>query len=86
MELEPDLRLIIKGGTTMNKMYKCPKCGETNTADFWDETTRKVMGIQQTDTFMSLTASKEDHAEVESTFNCPICNEEIRGIDVIKAD
>lgn len=63
---------------------KCPECKQTNTEDFWDSNTREEQGIDDKSTFISSGADKKEHEEVESYFNCPICNEEVKGVDLIK--
>ncbi|MCG7344051.1 hypothetical protein MHZ92_07900 [Sporosarcina sp. ACRSL] len=87
VKLEPDLEpMIISRNGVRIEYYNCPKCYKSNTSDRWDITTKLMMGIQETDEFMSSSASKVDHEELETIFICPSCNEEIQGIDLIKED
>lgn len=67
----------------MNKL-KCPECKQVNTVEFWDSQTKEQQGIDEKSHYMSAEAATKDHQEVESYYNCPICNEEVSGVDLIK--
>jgi hypothetical protein len=67
-----------------SEYLKCPKCSQSNTVDFWDRHTKQEVGIKDTDTFVSAGADKKVHDEVQSYYHCPICNEEVDGIDLNK--
>ena len=72
-----------EGGIIM-EYIKCPKCGQSNTSDFWDNNTKEELGLEDTDHFISSSAPIKDHEEVDSYYYCPVCNEEISGIDLIR--
>ncbi len=63
---------------------KCPECKQSNTVDFWDKNTRAEAGIEDGKPFVSAGADKKTHDEVQSYFRCPVCNEEVSGIDLQK--
>jgi transcription elongation factor Elf1 len=63
---------------------KCPKCNQTSTPEFWDNNTKEQAGISDSEHFISSSAPAKDHDEVESYFNCPICNEEVPGAKLVK--
>ena len=49
-----------------------------------DNNTKEELGLEDTDHFTPSSAPIKDHEEVDSYFYCPICNEEVRGIDLIR--
>lgn len=63
---------------------KCPECKQVNKSAFWDNNTKEIQGIDDKAAFISSDASTKEHAEVESYYNCPICEEEVEGINLIK--
>mgnify|MGYP003482779681 CR=1 FL=1 len=70
----------------MTEHVKCPECKISNTVDFWDTHTKEEMGVAEDKKIISAGASKSDHDEVESRFHCPMCNEEVEGIHLIRED
>ena len=68
----------------MREHLKCPKCNQSNTVEFWDKNTKEEIGLDDQSLYTSAGADRKDHEEVEAYFHCPICNEEVAGIDLVK--
>lgn len=66
----------------LNEYLSCPKCHQSNTVDFWDRWTKQEEGIGDDEPFTSAGADKKEHDEVQSYFRCPVCNEEVNGVDL----
>lgn len=62
----------------------CPECKQSNTVEFWDRNTKHEAGIEEGKPFVSAGEDKDTHSEVQSFYHCPICNEEIEGVDLQK--
>jgi len=63
---------------------KCPDCGISNTVDFWDSHTMEEMGIKNKQRFISAGSNIKDLAEQQAIFHCPMCNEELEGVSLIR--
>jgi len=63
---------------------KCPKCSNKSTAEFWDRATRAEAGIGPNKEYTSVLDTPEKHAEYQTYYHCPICNEEVDGTDLSK--
>lgn len=61
----------------------CPKCKIDNAHQYWDSHTKKMMGISEDGYMLSSKAPTDLHAKFETEYNCPTCNERIRGVDLI---
>lgn len=64
------------------RLYGCPECGQYNNAEFWDSHTKEQEGIKQGMPYCSITCNMEDLDAFDPTFRCPICNEEVSGVEV----
>lgn len=64
----------------------CPYCNQQNTAEFWDKVTKEREGIKDNSPYTSASAPKEQHAEQETYFDCPICGREVEGVKLIRRD
>lgn len=62
-----------------NKLYVCPMCQNSASAEVWDSNTKKVGYFEN---IMSVSASKDDMIAQEPMFYCPNCGEEVEGLDV----
>ena len=68
----------------MAKQYiQCPKCRHTSTVGQWDEQTKKDYGIKEGAVYMSCGDDKEELKRVEAMFVCPICEEEVPGVELV---
>jgi transposase-like protein len=62
----------------------CPACKQYNTVEFWDSHTRSELGIPEGQgVFLSAGADKENHEATKSHFNCPTCNENVEGVELL---
>jgi predicted RNA-binding Zn-ribbon protein involved in translation (DUF1610 family) len=70
----------------VHSIITCPKCGIDNCHEYWDEHTQKQMDIKPAPEgyFISSSASPKIHEEQELEYNCPTCNERIKGVDLIR--
>lgn len=64
-------------------MLGCPKCGKYNEVEVWDKHTKQVEGYPD-ENFSSAGSPMKKHIEQELTFRCPMCNEEVFGIDLLR--
>lgn len=67
-----------------DEYLKCPECKQSNTVEFWDRHTKHEVGVKDDDPFVSSGADKATHDEIQSFYHCPICNEEVDGINLQK--
>lgn len=63
---------------------KCPDCGISNTVDFWDSHSMQEMGIKSKQRFTSASSTIKALAEQQAMFHCPMCNEELEGVNLIR--
>lgn len=68
-----------------NKLYTCPMCKQSNIAEFWDKHTAEVEGYD-INKMMGVASSEEDMKLQLPVFRCPICNEEVEGLDIQSHD
>lgn len=67
------------------RMVQCPSCRQTSPVFHWDKTTAEQLDTTE-DKITSVGASYEQHAEEETKHRCPICNDEVDGVALSKAD
>lgn len=70
----------------MSEHIKCPECKISNTSDFWDDQTKGEMNIKEGSHYTSASAPKHEHDLLDTRFHCPMCNEEVEGIHLIRQD
>lgn len=65
---------------------KCPECQQHNTVDFWDSSTKTEAGILPGRAYASCAEGISKHEDVDSYYYCPICNSEVSGTDLRRAN
>lgn len=70
---------------TIHKVLTCPICHVDNSHRYWDSHTREQMGIKPAPEghMLSSRVDKDTHAKFQTEFNCPTCNNRIKGVDLI---
>ena len=68
----------------MDQYIECPKCKNSSTADFWDRATKAEAGVKPEDKYISVSDTADNHAEYQTYYHCPLCNEEVDGTELVK--
>lgn len=68
---------------SITKALKCPKCEHANAAKVWDEWTKKEVGIEESEPYLSIEDDMDEVIEEMAFFKCPVCNAEVPGVRLL---